>query len=315
MGPTDALAVATALIDDLDRNDAEAVEQWFAPGATWWVDTGCDRAAGEFGHDPGDDRPWPLHGAMDAAAKARMLRGLPTRFPNGCRQQRRRGFAGGPLAVLEVAGDGEFITGRRYQNRYAFVIEVVHGRVLELREYLDTAHAADVFEGTGVDRITIAPAPAEPQLEPAGRDGELALRFIAALDAASPAEVLAVCTPDATWWADGGRTRTAGPEAPIEPGGNPAKGKMPIADRAPLVGQLASLFPDGLRVVAQRLVESDGGGLVAVEARGHGVHQSGITYQNRYCFVLRTAVDGIAEIREYCDTHHGFDVLRRPAAD
>jgi len=313
MAPPSTLAVATALIDDLDRNDADAVERWFAPGATWWVDTGCDRAAGEFGCDPGPERPWPLHGSMDAATKARLLRGLPTRFPNGCRQHRRRAFAGGQLAVVEVAGDGEFVTGRRYQNRYAFVIEVVDGRVRELREYLDTAHAADVFDGTGVDRVTAAPPPAEPRLTPRGRDGELALRFVAAIDGAAPDGVLAVCAPDATWWADGGRTRTAGPEGPVEAGGNPAKGKLFVADRAPLVGQLAALFPDGLRVVPQRLIESDEGGLVAVEARGHGVHRSGVTYQNRYCFVLATGADGITEIREYCDTYHGFDVLRRSA--
>lgn len=154
MSSREALRVAQAFMHALDANDAGAVRAWMASGATWWVDTGLDRAAGRFGHDPGDDRPWPLHGEMDAAEKSDLLAGVPDRFPGGVRQTVRRAFAGDDIAVLEVAGDGMFLGERPYRNRYCFVVRVADGRVAQVREYLDTRHAASVFEGRNLDRRT-----------------------------------------------------------------------------------------------------------------------------------------------------------------
>jgi len=319
------LDVARDLIAALDRNDADAVERAFVDGGTWWVDTGLDRAAGQFGRDPGPDRPWPLHGTMDAKEKAALLHGLPRRFPGGCRQHHRRSFAGGRFAVVEVEGDGLYRGERRYHNRYAFVVEVGDdGKVVELREYLDTEHAASVFDGKHLDRRTQAPPPADVEIAAATGAGEVALAFVARIAAGDPAGILALCDPGAAWWADGGRGRTPGPEAPAEVDvANPAKGKVVMSVRAPLVAVLAGAFPDGYRMVTHRLVEATGladaggagrSGLVAAEVAGHGVHRSGAVYQNRYCFVIEVRDGSIVEVREYCDTRHGFDVLSGRAA-
>ena len=142
-----ALKVAQGFIAALDRNDAGAVGAYFAPGGIWWVDTGRDRAAGRFGVDPGKDRSWPLHGAMDGAAKCKLMAKIGEAFPKGVRQIARRAFAGGDFAVIEVEGDGLFRGETPYRNRYAFVFEVREGAIVEVREYLDTNHAAHVFGG------------------------------------------------------------------------------------------------------------------------------------------------------------------------
>lgn len=314
------LDIGLGLIGDLDANDAEGVRRWFAPDGTWWVDTGLDRAAGDQDVDPGPERPWPLHGLMAAADKCDLLRGVPERFPGGVRQHVRRAFAGIDVAVLEVEGDGMFLGERAYRNRYCFVIQVRDGRVSSLREYLDTAHSAAVFDGRHLDRRSLMAAPdGSDEVGPPSSPAEEAVaRFLGCLTQGDGDGLLAACTADATWWADGGRIRTDGPEAPVDPDSDlVVVGRVPVATRAARIGRFRETYPAGLRLAAHRITVADdvaASGLVAAEVRGHGVHRAGATYQNRYVFVLRLeaadSADGvrIAEIREYCDTRHAFDV-------
>ena len=153
------LTTAHEFIDRLDRNDASALADICDRTGTWWVDTGLDRAAGVPGHDPGADRPWPLHGTMSLGEKVELLRGLPDRFPGGCRQRRWNSFGDDHRAVVEVEGNGRYLGTTRYANRYAFVVDSSDGIVRHVREYLDTAHAASVFQGRNLERRTVAPTP------------------------------------------------------------------------------------------------------------------------------------------------------------
>lgn len=305
---------AVGLIEALDRNDADDLEQRFDPGATWWVDTGFDRAAGAFVQERDDrERPWPLHGAVDARAKCRRLRRLPEVFPSGCRQQVTRSFAGGSLALLEVAGDGLFRGVTPYRNHYAFVVEVAaDGAVVGLREYLDTEHAAAVFGDERLQRRTTAPWASPPAAVPSTAAGTVVADFVSTIAAADGDRMAALCRPDATWWADGGRRRTAGPDGPVGDAGNPTKGRVAVSTRAALITAFGDELPDGYEMVVHRLVEADDAGdsgLVAAEVVGNGRHRTGVRYQNRYCFVVEVVDGWIADVREYCDTRHGFDVL------
>lgn len=307
------LSTARSLVSALDRNDPTAVAAQFERGAVWWVDSGLDRAAGRFGHNPGDARAWPLHGGMDAHDKSRLLEGIRRIFPAGLRQIERRAFAGGDVAVVEAEGDGVHKTGRPYRNRYAFVVTVGEAGVTDLREYMDTAHAVDVFGGVNLERRAESPGVSAPRPVATTVAGEAALAFIDAISAADPDRLRSLCTDDATWWADGGKERTAGPEAePLISPGKLFTGRVDVAERAALVGGLAQKFPEGLTLTPHRLVEQDhagGDGLVAVETEGFGRHVGGRLYQNRYCWVISAREGRIAEVREYCDTLHGFDVF------
>ena len=224
------LHTATGFIDALDRNDVTGMRDLTVPTGTWWVDTGLDRASGVDDVDPGADRPWPLHGNMALGDKVELLEGLPSRFPDGCRQRRWNAFGGNGFAVVEVDGDGIYLGGRPYQNRYAFVIGVADDRVHLVREYLDTAHAADVFTGRHLDRRSEAPRPVPTEEVPDHALADIALSFVSGVDAADPSLIAPLAAPDATWWADSGVNRVAG-RRDVQP----YRG-----DRAPLVG-LASL--------------------------------------------------------------------------
>lgn len=309
----DAHDIALSFMSALDANDAEAVRAHMAPGATWWVDAGLDRASGTFGSDPGDYRAWPLHGEMDAQLKCDGLMGVRERFPGGVRQIVRRSFAAGRFAVLEVAGGGLYLGERPYRNRYCFVIETGDGLVRSVREYLDTRHAADVFDGRHLDRRSDASHEPGEAIAPHGASGRAALALLDAISQGDQGAFFALFTPDATWWADGGADRRwSDVEGAVDR--NPdvlVVGRVLVSQRGERISQLQSAYVDGLRLRAHRLTEDgSGAGLVCVEAIGEGTRrENGRRYQNRYAFVLSVKADGlIEEVREYCDTQHAFDV-------
>lgn len=306
------LATATEFIDALDRNDVGALRGLSEPSGVWWVDTGLDRASGVDDVDPGDDRPWPLHGNIPLGDKLDLLSGLPERFPGGVRQRRWHAFGRDGFAVVEVDGDGMYLGERPYRNRYAFVIGATDGRVDLVREYLDTAHAADVFSGRHLDRTSEAPAPVATDSVPDDAQADIAMTFVAGIAEADPAIIAPLATEDATWWADAGVDRDRG-RRDVEP----YRG-----DRAPLVG-LTSLhdrirhlpgitqsFTGGWTLVPRRVIVGDGS--VAIEAASDGTRADGVRYQNRYCFVLDVERGRITQVREYCDTLHAFTIFGIP---
>jgi ketosteroid isomerase-like protein len=55
--------------------------------------------------------------------------------------------AEGERVAIEGTGRGRLRNGRDYDNTYHFLMIVRDGRVLSVREYMDSQHVADVFAG------------------------------------------------------------------------------------------------------------------------------------------------------------------------
>ena len=55
-------------------------------------------------------------------------------------------FAEGEVVIVEARGAVTLKSGKAYNNRYCFVIEMADGRMKEVREYLDSALAEAVLE-------------------------------------------------------------------------------------------------------------------------------------------------------------------------
>lgn len=51
----------------------------------------------------------------------------------------------GPLVFVESHGLGELADGRRYDNRYAWAIEVRDGKIFAIREYMDSLYVSSLF--------------------------------------------------------------------------------------------------------------------------------------------------------------------------
>ena len=48
----------------------------------------------------------------------------------------------GRYAAVEAKGIGRLKNGKRYNNRYAFFIEIKDGKVIALREYMDSHYVS-----------------------------------------------------------------------------------------------------------------------------------------------------------------------------
>jgi ketosteroid isomerase-like protein len=55
--------------------------------------------------------------------------------------------AEGERVAIEGTGRGRLRNGRDYDNTYHFLMIVRDGRVLSVREYMDSQHVAEVFDG------------------------------------------------------------------------------------------------------------------------------------------------------------------------
>jgi ketosteroid isomerase-like protein len=51
----------------------------------------------------------------------------------------------GSLVLTETHGSGQVADGRPYENQYAWAIEVRDGKILAVREYMDSLYVAKLF--------------------------------------------------------------------------------------------------------------------------------------------------------------------------
>ncbi|WDZ83692.1 nuclear transport factor 2 family protein [Micromonospora cathayae] len=327
---TRAVRAGMDFVSALDRGSLGGLARLCAPGATWWVDTGPDRRGGDPDLAPTGSGRFPLHGVLRMDDKLALMRDLgPTAFPTGCRQIPRRIVAGDDWCVIEVEGYGVHASGLEYANRYGFVFDVdPSGAVVSVREYLDTIHAQQVVGGgEPVPRSSLDapaarpdryPGPDEPAARPAPDPGDAppavttALAMWPALAGGDLDAFGALFTEDATWWTDTGRNRDLG--RPHRRGDIDANGPFhgTVTITAKLAAMRARLATGGYRsaavtVTPHRWIADDT--LVAVEASGDATLADGSRYQNRYLWVVDVRADGIAGVREYCDTLHIADLM------
>jgi len=65
--------------------------------------------------------------------------------PGTVRHEILRTVAEGDTVVIETRMQATQPDGRRYDNQYAFVFTIVHDRIAEIREHVDTAYALLFF--------------------------------------------------------------------------------------------------------------------------------------------------------------------------
>ena len=113
-----------------------------------------------FGRDPGgalavlhDDIRWIVPGDstfgggthVGREAVVKFFGAVLELFPEGLAIEEMHAWPGSDGTVVEAVLTGTTRAGHPYRNFYAFVLEVVDGRVREVREYADTSYAEDVL--------------------------------------------------------------------------------------------------------------------------------------------------------------------------
>lgn len=117
----------------------------------------ADGDGGPFVALMADDFDWILEGSTawsgtyrgKSAVRAQLLGPLFAQFAGRYRNRAERILCDGDHVVVLCRGDVETRSGKRYDNNYCYVIRMRDGKMIELREYLDTALVEAALEPPG----------------------------------------------------------------------------------------------------------------------------------------------------------------------
>lgn len=125
-------AIVAQFFKTFSTGNVPAIVEAMAADGSWWVSGRLEGMSGRYtvaGLAP------LLEGA-NAGYKAGALRITPTGM-----------IAEGNKVAVEADGFAELLDGRKYDCQYHFLITVRGGKVAEVREYMDTQHAKEIFFG------------------------------------------------------------------------------------------------------------------------------------------------------------------------
>lgn len=125
-------ALVARFFETFSSGDVPAIVAAMAPDGTWWVSGKLDGMSGTY----------------TAAGLAPLLVGANAGYKAGALQITPTGMiAEGDKVAVEAKGFAEMLDGRKYDTQYHFLITVRGGRIGEVREYMDTQHAKEIFFG------------------------------------------------------------------------------------------------------------------------------------------------------------------------
>ena len=73
--------------------------------------------------------------------------GILSAFPNGIKFNITGITAENERVAVEVSGEAIHASGELYDNKYHFLLKIQHGKILELKEYMDTQLASKILLG------------------------------------------------------------------------------------------------------------------------------------------------------------------------
>lgn len=87
-----------------------------------------------------------MSGSYDRAALGPLLHGVKGLYRHGCLPVTVTAMIGeGAFVAVEATSHADLVDGRIYANQYHFLFEVADGKVLLIKEYMDTLHAKEIF--------------------------------------------------------------------------------------------------------------------------------------------------------------------------
>ena len=120
----EAERIVMAFFAALGGNDLDAARAVMAPDMTWAVmGTGVPGAGEHKGPDAIFKTIQPIRALFEPGSPVITLRKL---------------TSNDTTVVIETHGGGRLKDGRVYDNQYAMSVDVANGRVVALREYMDT---------------------------------------------------------------------------------------------------------------------------------------------------------------------------------
>ena len=136
MSSNESILVNKAIVSDFlatfSRGDVAGVLQRMADEATWWVSGTIQGMSGKY----------------EKSTFGSLLAGVKTVYKTGAMQFKPVSMvAEGCFVAVEATSYAELTNGRIYSNQYHLLFEIRDGKVLRVKEYMDTQHAHAVFFG------------------------------------------------------------------------------------------------------------------------------------------------------------------------
>ena len=128
MSTDESRKLVLALFENLDAGNGAAVLDALSDSATWWIQ-------GNFS----------LSGTRTKAQFVELLGQLGAAIDGGLSLRVKGVTAEGDRVAVEAESFAKMKSGKTYQNRYHFLVEVRDGKIQAVREYLDTIHANEVL--------------------------------------------------------------------------------------------------------------------------------------------------------------------------
>jgi ketosteroid isomerase-like protein len=123
-------AIVTGFFEALNSGDVDAIVNTYA-------EDGCVQTMGDT----------LISGTFSRDQIAASAGGILDVFPDGLTFTVLGMVAEGDKVAVEAVSDGEHISGQTYSNEYHFLFEFREGKLLKLKEYMDTEQVTDVLCG------------------------------------------------------------------------------------------------------------------------------------------------------------------------
>ena len=123
-------AIVTGFFEALNSGDIDTIVNTYA-------EDGCVQTMGDT----------LISGTFSRDQIATSAGGIFDVFPQGLNFTVLGMVAEGDKVAVEAASVGEHISGQTYSNEYHFLFEFCEGKLLKLKEYMDTEQVSDVLCG------------------------------------------------------------------------------------------------------------------------------------------------------------------------
>lgn len=87
----------------------------------------------------------PISGEMNKKEIGELIVNVKTAIPKGLEFKMLGFIAEGNRVANEVESNGELTNGRIYNNLYHFLIEISNGKIIKIKEYMDTIHVKEIL--------------------------------------------------------------------------------------------------------------------------------------------------------------------------
>jgi ketosteroid isomerase-like protein len=123
-------AIVADFLATFSRGDVAGVLQRMADDATWWVSGTIEGMSGTY----------------EKKTFGALLQGVKPMYKTGAMQFKPKSMvAEACFVAVEASSYAELNNGRVYSNQYHLLFEIRDGKVLRVKEYMDTQHAHAIF--------------------------------------------------------------------------------------------------------------------------------------------------------------------------